>query len=219
MSNQDRDTYTVHRVHHSDSKPANGNPWGFFETPYGYAETIPLAECSDHASAIAAVVADHAAMNTGSGLVWTRPDWTAVSTGRPFPGTVSWMINLRKGDGTYILGSTMGPTRLELELAEEGVSKDCLVEGCLVNVLQAKAGMARLVEGNFSGPDYILGREMDFGIAHFDDGWYAMVLPAPLDPKNGAHLYGPFDTWERADELADKIAAVIRGVEMLAGAA
>jgi hypothetical protein len=210
MSNQDlgRDTYTVHRFHHCDSKPAKGNPWGLAETPHGYIETTPIAECSDHAAAIAAVVADYAAMTTGAGLAWTRPDWTAVS------GTVSWHIDIRKGDGTYINGWTMGPTRLELELKEAGVSKDDLVAGCRVNVLQMKAGMARLVEGNYSGPDYILGKGRDFGVV-VDDGWYVMVLRA----SPNSHWYGPFDTWEQAEALADKIDTFIWGVEMLADAA
>jgi hypothetical protein len=204
-------TYVVHRSYTPGSKSTEGNPWGFVETPDRLVEKTPMAECNDHASARAAVVADYAVMNTGSRLVWTRPDWTAVS------GTVSWMINIRKSDGTYIHGWRMGPTRIELELLEWGVPKDCLAEGCLVLVLQMKAGMARLVEGNFSGPDYILGKERDFGCAHVADGWYAMLLTPTL--KNASRLFGPFDTWEQADGFADKIDFVIQSVEQLKTAA
>jgi hypothetical protein len=127
------------------------------------------------------------------------------------------VINIRKSDGTIILGAEMGPSRLEMELETEGVKKDHMAKGCIVHVLQFSNGMARLVEGNFSGPDYILGKERDFRDAHLADGWYVMVLLAP--PKNAASFYGAYDTWEQAEALADKLETVIWGAEQKAGAA
>jgi hypothetical protein len=171
-------------------------------------EPFPIAECSDHASAYAAVMADYRKMNTDQRLVWTRPNWTAVS------GRTMWLINIMKIDGTIILGAKMGPSRLEMELKREGVRKEDMAEGCLVNVLQFSSGMARFVVGNFSGPNYILGEEMDFGDAGRADGWWVMAQPDPSKPK--AAFYGPFDTWEKAEALADKIETVIWGAEMAA---
>jgi hypothetical protein len=193
------DKYTVHR---GQAKSADPNSDVVFEA-------APMAECDDHASAYAAVMDDYRKMNTDQRLVWTRPNWTAVSR-----GTV-WVINIRKADGTIILGTTMGPSRLDLELEREGVQKFDLTPGCLVNVMQFSSGKVRFVVGNFSGPDPILGEEEDYKFAQRDDGWYVMAMPHPPVKKNAASLYGPYDTWEKAEELADKIEAVVQGAELL----
>jgi hypothetical protein len=178
---QPETTYTVHRGSACAADPREIS-----------VEKSPIAECSDQASAYAAVIADYAKMNNGQRLVWTRPNWTAVS------GTTVWVINIRKSDGTYIYGRTMGPSRLELEQSEVTDEEPPF----LVTVLQVKDRVARYVKDNFFSRDRILGEERS-GYP-LSDGWWVQVIPVP-HPQNETHVYGPFLTWEQAEALACQI--------------
>jgi hypothetical protein len=182
-------TFTVHRGIRNESETIA--ECSDHASVYANAMNIAfetIAECSDHASAYATVIADYTKMNTGKRLAWTRPKWTAVSG-----ESVLWVINIRKSDGTYIYGRTMGPSRLELEMQQSEVTDD--KPPFFVIVLHVKNRVARYVEGNFSGPDYILGNEKS-GYP-LSDGWWVLVMPGPQ-----GHACGPFPTWKQAEALA-----------------